>query len=166
MSIKKRLDLVIKELGLSGRGFEKEVGLTNGSYTSIRDGVGADKLNKIVVRFPQISAEWLLTGEGEMLKKNATMKFEESGAIFASLEGMVDPDNDPLNRDDMKTILFQMANIVAAQQQDISRVAQELERNGKRTDRILQIIEGGMVHDDEAAPKRSAAQGGGLEINA
>lgn len=165
MSIKKRLDLVIKELRLSGRGFEKEVGWANGSYSSIGDGVGADKLNKIFFKFPQISVEWLLTGEGEMMKKSAGMNLEESGAIFAGLEGMVDP-NDPLNRDDMKTILFQMANIVAAQQQDISRVAQELERNGKRTDRILQIIEGGMAHDDEAAPRRTAIQGSGLEINA
>ena len=56
MSIKKRLDLVVKELGLSGRAFEKECGLANGSYSSIRDGVGADKLNKILIRYPQVSA--------------------------------------------------------------------------------------------------------------
>jgi hypothetical protein len=70
--IKERLDLIIKELGLSGRAFEKECGLANGSYSSIKDGVRADKLSKILIRYPLISAEWLLTGRGEMFKKAKT----------------------------------------------------------------------------------------------
>lgn len=69
MTIKDRLDLVIRELGVSGRGFERECGLANGSYASLGDGVGADKLNKILIRYSQISADWLLTGQGGMLKK-------------------------------------------------------------------------------------------------
>lgn len=45
--LKDRLDLIIKELGLSGRQFEKECGLPSGSYSSISDGVGANKLKQI-----------------------------------------------------------------------------------------------------------------------
>lgn len=33
--LKDRLDLIIKELGLSGRQFEKECGLPSGSYSSM-----------------------------------------------------------------------------------------------------------------------------------
>ncbi len=32
------------------------------------DGIGADKLNKIISKYPMLSLEWLLTGDGEMFK--------------------------------------------------------------------------------------------------
>ena len=147
MSIKQRLDLIIKELGLSGRAFEKECGLANGSYSSIRDGVGADKLNKILIRYPQISADWLIGGSGEMMKNTGNISAEpdNSGSIFAE-------ENVPrnkLNREEMKTILFQMAGILSGHQQEISRLITELEQNGKRSDRLLDIIEHGFVREDD-----------------
>ena len=57
--LKDRLDLIIKELGLSGRQFEKECGLPSGSYSSISDGVGANKLKQILY---QISANLIGLG--------------------------------------------------------------------------------------------------------
>jgi hypothetical protein len=148
MTIKKRLDLIIRELRLSGRAFEKECGLANGSYSSIRDGVGADKLNKILTRFPQISADWLISGTGEMMKPaKISSRTNEFGAIFA--ENIAFPRN-PLNREEMKTIVFQMAGILAGHQQEISKLITELEVNGKRSDRLLDIIESGFVRDDDA----------------
>lgn len=66
MKLKERLVQVIKELGLSGRAFERECGLTTGAFAGFGDRIGADILNKILVRYPQISARWLITGEGEM----------------------------------------------------------------------------------------------------
>lgn len=69
--IKNRLDLIIKELGLSGRQFERECGLPTGSYSSISDGIGANKLKQILIKFPQISLEWLVMGDGPMLKNSS-----------------------------------------------------------------------------------------------
>jgi hypothetical protein len=151
MSIKKRLDLIVRELGLSGRAFEKECGLANGSYSSIRDGVGADKLNKILHRYPQISADWLIGGTGEMMKTvdEKSGPNDRSGSVFAETESKF---NSKLNRDEMKTIVFQMAGILAGHQQEISKLIAELELNGKRSDRLLEIIENGFVRDDEPAP--------------
>ena len=68
--LKDRLDLIIKELGLSGRQFEKECGLPHGSYSSISDGVGANKLKQILIKYPQISLDWIIMGDGDMFKKN------------------------------------------------------------------------------------------------
>ena len=68
--LKDRLDLIIKELGLSGRQFEKECGLPSGSYSSISDGVGANKLKQIFIKYPQISLDWVIMGTGQMFKKN------------------------------------------------------------------------------------------------
>jgi hypothetical protein len=156
MSIKKRLDLIVKELGLSGRAFEKECGLANGSYSSIRDGVGADKLNKILFRYPQISADWLISGSGEMMKplKNGP-RTEESGSIFAGNEML---SRNQLNRDEMKTIVFQMAGILSGHQQEISKLITELELNGKRSDRLLDIIEKGLVREDEPFLRRETVE--------
>ena len=68
MDVKKRLELIIKELGVSGREFAKECELSN--FSSIGDRSGIDVLKKILVRFPQFSADWLITGDGEMLKED------------------------------------------------------------------------------------------------
>ncbi|MBP3356359.1 MAG: hypothetical protein J6K95_04255 [Rikenellaceae bacterium] len=68
MGLKDRLILITKELKLSGRAFEKECGLTNGAFAGFGDRIGADILNKIIGRYPQFSARWILTGEGEMLR--------------------------------------------------------------------------------------------------
>jgi hypothetical protein len=152
MSIKKRLDLIVKELGLSGRAFEKECGLANGSYSSIRDGVGADKLNKILFRYPQVSADWLISGKGNMMKTGGNhVQHDESGSIFA---GNGTLSRNQLNRDEMKTIVFQMAGILAGHQQEIAKLIAELELNGKRSDRLMDIIERGFVREDDPAPKQ------------
>jgi hypothetical protein len=70
MGIKDRLDLVISHLGISGRALSKQCGFSESYYATINDGIGADKLNKILSEFPEISAKWLITGKGEMLVKN------------------------------------------------------------------------------------------------
>lgn len=82
MALKDRLDLIIKELNMSGRALERECGLANGSYSSLGDGVGADKLNKILFKFPQISAQWLLTGEGNMFLESASSSVKTDPSII------------------------------------------------------------------------------------
>lgn len=156
-SLKKRLDLAVRELRLSGRAFEKECGLANGSYSSIRDRVGADKLDKIITRFPQLSAEWLIGGKGEMMKKtDGSVRFENSGSAYARKERIVSRVS--LNREDAKTLLLQMAGIISDHQQDISRLITELEHSGRRTDRMMDIIEGGLLSgDDDQAGKQNCA---------
>ena len=48
--------------------FEKKVGLSNGYVNNIRVSIQPDKLQMIVLQFPQLNAGWLMTGEGNMLK--------------------------------------------------------------------------------------------------
>lgn len=50
--------------------FEKSIGMANASFgKSLKSGgtIGADKLENILNTYPELSAEWLLRGEGEML---------------------------------------------------------------------------------------------------
>lgn len=70
-AVNKRIEAIIAYTGLSLTAFAKKIGI---AQTSLRDCVknGAEPkystLNKISIANPLVSAEWLLRGEGEMLK--------------------------------------------------------------------------------------------------
>ncbi len=65
-----RIEAVIKYLKLNNTSFSKEIGLSNNVTISriIREKRKASNkvLRLIVARFPSISYDWLLTGQGEM----------------------------------------------------------------------------------------------------
>ena len=67
IKVKERLLLFIKYNGLSNLAFEKACGLSNGYIRNFKGNLGSDKLSNILVAFPELSKDWLLYGEGEML---------------------------------------------------------------------------------------------------
>ena len=67
-SVKQRLIDFIKYKGISQRKFELNVGVSNGFVNNISKGIGADKLQKFLSVYPELNQEWLLTGEGNMLR--------------------------------------------------------------------------------------------------
>ena len=65
-----RIDSIIKHYGLNVSSFEKSIGASNNSIgTAIRrkSSVKDDTLNDILNKYPEISAEWILTGKGSMI---------------------------------------------------------------------------------------------------
>lgn len=77
MGVKNRLLAFIESLGMAKTAFEREVGLSNGYISNFKGNLGADKLEGILCRFPQLNKDWLLTGKGEMLKPENDIKEEE-----------------------------------------------------------------------------------------
>ena len=67
-SIKDRLKIYIKYLGIGQSKFEKQCNLSNGYINNSKGNFGASKLEYILKLHPELNREWLLTGEGEMLK--------------------------------------------------------------------------------------------------
>jgi transcriptional regulator with XRE-family HTH domain len=64
-----RIDLLLKELKLSSQEFADKMDISvNGVYNWKKRDLGSSVINKIVKVFPQVNAEWLLTGNGEILK--------------------------------------------------------------------------------------------------
>lgn len=62
---------------ISNAAFEKSLGMSNGSFGKqlrTNGAIGSDKLENILMAYPDISPEWLLTGKGEMLKTNCTSR--------------------------------------------------------------------------------------------
>ena len=73
-SVKSRAVEFVNHLGIKMKTFEERCGLSSGYITSMRKGFGSDKLNNVLTAYPELSREWLLYGEGEMLKSEETGK--------------------------------------------------------------------------------------------
>lgn len=82
--MKERLNSILKHFKLTSSQFADEIGVQRSSVSHVLSGrnkPGFDFVQKIMSKFPEISAEWLLTGIGEMLKnemlKKISMKEKE-----------------------------------------------------------------------------------------
>lgn len=61
--------------------FEAEIGMSNNSFRkSLRNNgsIGTDKLENILKHFPDINPQWLLTGEGAMLRSAGSDNFAQA----------------------------------------------------------------------------------------
>ncbi len=70
-TIKERLILFIETKNTSAYAFEKACGLSQGFVKNIRVNISPDKLVKITNIYSDLNTNWLITGEGEMLKRRA-----------------------------------------------------------------------------------------------
>lgn len=68
MDVKDRIKKFIDSQNLTIKAFEEMCGLSNGYISSMRKGLGGAKLNNVLTKFPNLNRDWLLFGEGEMLK--------------------------------------------------------------------------------------------------
>lgn len=93
-TIKDRLLLYIKHLGIGQAKFEKKCGLANGYVNNIRMTITPEKLQIISLHCPDLNTGWLMTGEGSMLKEQNIPIPEDLEKIYkdkiASLEGKVE----------------------------------------------------------------------------
>ena len=71
--MKERILQFIEYKRLSKNKFYKETGLSNGILDK-QGGISSDSLEKIYYIYPEINLDWLLTGKGEMLKKEGLVQ--------------------------------------------------------------------------------------------
>ncbi|MDE5659313.1 MAG: S24 family peptidase [Muribaculaceae bacterium] len=67
-TVKERVIEFVNYKGIKMKTFESKCGLSSGYVTSMRKGFGAEKLNNVLNAYPELNREWLLYGEGEMLR--------------------------------------------------------------------------------------------------
>lgn len=76
MTTKERTLRFIAFKGLSIKKFEELCGLSNGYLNSMKSGFGNNKLTQVLSAFPELNRDWLVYGEGEMIKKEISSKEE------------------------------------------------------------------------------------------
>ena len=68
-NLKIRLAEFLAYLGVGQAKFAESVGLSRGFANNIGDSIRKDNLNKIISIYPELNTNWLITGEGKMLKQ-------------------------------------------------------------------------------------------------
>lgn len=66
---------------MSDRAFCEVIGVSSSYISSMRVSIQPDKLTSIAEQFPMLNIDWLLTGEGEMLRKGDTGKEKIAGKV-------------------------------------------------------------------------------------
>jgi hypothetical protein len=72
MKIIERIELFISLSGISKNAFDEKIGTSNGyigKQITRKASVGGDIIQKIVIAFPELSLQWLIMGDGQMLEK-------------------------------------------------------------------------------------------------
>lgn len=67
-SIKERLAHFLEEEKISVSDFCKSIGMYQAAYLEMKGSIPESKLKNIMAKYPQLSIEWLMTGEGKMIK--------------------------------------------------------------------------------------------------
>lgn len=123
-SVKSRIKQVIDFQGVSIRQFEISIGASNGYYGSMKDEMNSKYLRNISSAYPNISIEWLVTGEGSMLKSGAV----NSTQITQTANGNNNSQTQHVN------------STLAGEVQELTRQIQELQQqNAKLIDIISQL---------------------------
>ncbi|MDM1293802.1 hypothetical protein HX021_05780 [Sphingobacterium sp. N143] len=87
----KRIKLVADREGMSVSAFEATIGASKGVFTrALANGTDIQSkwLVSIVEKYPLYSSEWLLKGEGDMLKALPVTKEDEETYLSPELEGI------------------------------------------------------------------------------
>ncbi len=92
-TIKDRILGIIEANGMTQYRFETLCGLSSGYIKSIGEDVGSTKLAKILSKFPNISPDWLILGEGEMLRKDDNCNYQTAHGVDISQTMINQPPN-------------------------------------------------------------------------
>lgn len=126
MSVKNRLKEYIRSKNKSINSYEKEISVSQGYVNSISKGIGGEILLAIIEKSPDLNINWLLSGEGNMLKTEA--KNEQnintiSGGIFTN-GGNINIENPTT-----ETLYQQEILRLSSENKNIKREAEILERD-------------------------------------
>jgi len=79
--MKGRIEHILQHYGVSSAQFADSIGVQRSSISHIisgRNKPSFDFIQKILLKYPEINAEWLLTGQGNTLKTDNTVQLEDT----------------------------------------------------------------------------------------
>lgn len=69
MTIKERIIKLIKRKDITQKFFCDKLGVSHNYITTINKSIPSDRLVQIIELYPDLNIDWLLTGQGEMLRE-------------------------------------------------------------------------------------------------
>lgn len=137
MTFKERVNAILSWQKISRAEFERRAGLSNGYSRNLGGVPGADKLEGILKAFPEVSRDWLLTGEGAMLKNSTDAEKIEAPAPEAPAPLMPSEIIEALYKSaaDEKARLL---SLVEAQQETIARQASTIARQAEAIEKLAE----------------------------
>lgn len=136
MELKERIEAILALADLSASAFAKKIGvrtpqtiydLTSGKTRTL----SPDVLSKITSCYPSLSVEWLMTGEGEMLRPSISQKVDGSENYFSAtgnVSGGVSMEVHQKMLDEISAMRKTFEDALARKDEQISRLLCMLER--------------------------------------
>lgn len=131
MEVKDRVYEFVKFKGITMRKFEEICGLSSGYVSSMRHNFGKDKLTNVLTQFPELSREWLLFGDGTMLKSGNFSQNQEKVTQNNENGDNIQGQNVTIqgnNVDEFLAIIKQQANQITKSQEQIDRLISIIEK--------------------------------------
>lgn len=125
MTIKDRVSEYCKKKNIAISRFESLSGLSNGYFNQVKKRPSLDKIESMVRAFPDLNPDWILTGEGEMMKP-----IKSVGSINSSDVTGVNENDIHINPNAYDTLL----QIVETNQRATEKFQEQI-------DRLISLIE-------------------------
>lgn len=124
MDLRQRVLEYCKRKNIAVSRFEKECNLANGYFNQVKKRPSLDKIESISKAFPDLNTDWLLTGEGEMLRQN----IQQAGDNATQVQGTNNHVSSPRVLEMAMTEIAEQRKLVAKSQEQIDRLITLLER--------------------------------------
>lgn len=145
-TIKDRVYLFCEYKKISIKQFESLCGMSNGYVAAMRKGFGMEKLNNVLKQFPEINREWLLFGEGEMLKSQTTTH----SILGNNISNVQNGDNinsnaavsELVNQLRVKdTQISKTQEQISKSQEQITKSQEQISKSQEQIDRLISLLE-------------------------
>lgn len=131
LTVKDRIIKYLEYKQINRSEFSRQIGVSATYIGSMRESIHPDKLKCIAVKFPDLNIEWLLTGNGTMLKEN-NESLQEKELIYEKRRKGIDLDEggniNPKNSDAMNQLILELTNNLAEANKKIGRLEHENEQ--------------------------------------
>lgn len=139
-----RLVEFARTLGYDKASFERECGLANGFIDKTSDRIRRASLTQISQRFPQLNAEWVLNGTGDMLNDTGQGPSMLPPGVTPSITDFFNTINMLIKQGEN----YSEANKLNAEANMLNAEANN--RNSKNIERLLNILESnGIIIDKQ-----------------
>lgn len=147
--IKNNLEKYIAYKKLSNQEFERSIGVSNGYIAKLKGSMGKEKLDYMLEVYSDLNRDWLLFGEGEMLKK------QDAPISVSNINGDnigCGHDNTINNSDVAIHALIEQIKVkdlqinksqdqISIQQEQITKSQEQISKSQEQIDRLISLLE-------------------------